>query len=77
MHTGQNTVLGNTVTPELRRRQAEMIARTRQSGALLLALRSLVDAKTVENATDDQTPKRGGSISVVPNGVRSAKTTQK
>jgi pilus assembly protein CpaB len=77
MHTGQNTVLGNTVTPELRPRQAEMLARTRQSGALLLALRSVFDTKTVENATDNQAPKRGGSIGVVPYRVQSAKTTQK
>jgi pilus assembly protein CpaB len=77
MHTGQNSVLGNTVTPELRTRQAETLARARQSGTLSAELRSIVDVNRVENATDDQAPRRFGSIGVVRYGVQSATTTQK
>src|SRR6202158_3565096 len=41
---GQNSVVGKTVTLELKPAQAETLARARQSGTLSLALRSLVDA---------------------------------
>ncbi len=41
---GQKVVVGKTATLELRPRQAEALARARQSGTLSLALRSLVDA---------------------------------
>ncbi|MBN9600498.1 MAG: Flp pilus assembly protein CpaB [Afipia sp.] len=41
---GQKVVVGKTATLELRPRQAETLARARQSGTLSLALRSLVDA---------------------------------
>jgi pilus assembly protein CpaB len=77
MHTGQNSVLGNTVTPELRTRQAETLAHARQSGTLSAELHSIVDVNRVENATDDQAPRRFGSIGVVRYGVQSATTTQK
>jgi pilus assembly protein CpaB len=38
---GQNTVVGKTVTLELKPEQAETLARARQSGTLSLALRSI------------------------------------
>src|SRR5450756_1551672 len=38
---GQNTVLGKTVTLEVKPEQAETLARARQSGTLSLALRSI------------------------------------
>jgi pilus assembly protein CpaB len=41
---GQNSVVGKTATLELRPRQAELLARSRQTGTISLALRSLVDA---------------------------------
>ncbi len=41
---GQNSVVGKTATLELKPRQAEMLARARQTGILSLALRSMVDA---------------------------------
>jgi len=62
---GQNTVVGKTVTLELKPEQAETLARSRQSGTLALALRSIVDVSMVENITDDQAPKRGADINVV------------
>jgi pilus assembly protein CpaB len=74
---GQNTVVGKTVTLELRPEQAETLARSRQVGTLSLALRSIGDINMVENRTDDQVPTRGESVSVVRYGIPSATTTQK
>src|SRR5882762_445068 len=56
---GQNAVVGKTVTLELKPEQAETLARSRQSGTLSLALRSIADVSLVENRSDDQAPKRG------------------
>src|SRR3954451_9598034 len=74
---GQNTVLGKTVTLELKPEQAETLARSRQTGTLSLALRSIGDINVVENRTDDEAPKRGESIEVVRYGIPSSTTTQK
>src|SRR6202035_5775795 len=49
---GQNTVIGKTVTLELKPEQAETLARARQSGTLSLALRSIVDVSMAEQTTD-------------------------
>ena len=75
---GQNTVLGKTVTLELKPEQAETLARARQSGTLSLALRSIADINIAENKPDpDQSLKRGNSVSVVRYGIPSSTTTQK
>jgi pilus assembly protein CpaB len=74
---GQNTVVGKTVTLELKPEQAETLARARQSGTLALALRSIADAKAVDTRSEDQGLKRGESINVVRYGVSSPTTTQK
>jgi pilus assembly protein CpaB len=74
---GQNTVVGKTVTLEMKPEQTETLARARQSGTLSLALRSIADVNTVENGSDDQAPKRGESISMVRYGVAGQATTQK
>src|SRR6202042_757383 len=73
---GQTTVVGRTVTLELKPEQAETLARVRQSGTLSLALRSIADVNLVEN-TDDRGPRRSDSVNVVRYGVPSATTTQK
>jgi pilus assembly protein CpaB len=73
---GQNAVVGKTVTLELRPEQAETLARSRQTGTLSLALRSIADLNVVEARTDDA-PKRGETISVVRFGISSSTTTQK
>src|SRR3977135_3178964 len=73
---GQNTVVGKTVTLELKPEQSETLARARQTGTLSLALRSIADLNAVETRSDDQ-PKRGDSINVVRFGVSSPTTTQK
>jgi pilus assembly protein CpaB len=74
---GQNAVVGKTVTLELKPEQAETLARSRQSGTLSLALRSIADVNMVENRTDDQALRRGQSVNVVRYGVPSSTTTQK
>jgi pilus assembly protein CpaB len=74
---GQNAVVGKTVTLELKPEQAETLARSRQSGTLALALRSIADINMVENGSDDQPAKRGESVNVVRYGVQSSMTIQK
>ena len=74
---GQNAVVGRTVTLELKPEQAETLARSRQGGTLSLALRSIADINMVENASEQDAPKRGESIKVVRYGVQSTTTTQK
>src|SRR5882672_8667052 len=73
---GQNSVIGKTVTLELKPEQTEALARARQSGTLSLALRSIADFNMVENRTDAQSPKRGDGVTVVRYGVPSSTTTQ-
>jgi pilus assembly protein CpaB len=74
---GQNAVVGKTVTLELKPEQAETLARSRQSGTLALALRSIADLNAVEAKPDDQAPKRGDSVNIVRYGIPSQTTTQK
>jgi pilus assembly protein CpaB len=75
---GKNAVVGKTVTLELKPEQAETLARSRQSGTLSLALRSIVDVNAPEINTDDsQRSRRGESVNVVRYGVNSPTTTQK
>jgi len=73
---GQSALVGKTVTLELKPEQAETLARSRQTGTLTLALRSIADVNMVEN-TSGNAPKRGDSIYVVRYGVSSQTTTQK
>ncbi|MCA6107798.1 Flp pilus assembly protein CpaB [Bradyrhizobium cenepequi] len=74
---GANSLLGKTVTLELKPNQTETLARSRQSGVLSLALRSITDVNVADVASQDQPPKRGQSINVVRYGVPSSTTTQK
>jgi pilus assembly protein CpaB len=73
---GQNSVVGKTVTLELKPEQSETLARARQTGTLSLALRSIADVNAPEIKTDDR-QKRGESINVVRYGVSSPTTTTK
>src|SRR5262249_34854037 len=67
---GQNALLGKTVTLELKPEQAETLARSRQSGTLSLALRSIADVNMAESNTEEGVaPKKGGGINVVRYGV--------
>src|SRR5882724_6406588 len=72
---GTNALVGKTVTLELKPEQAETLARARQSGTLSLALRSIVDVKTVEIKTDES--KRNEGVDVVRYGIASQQLMQK
>jgi pilus assembly protein CpaB len=73
---GMNALVGKTVTLELKPEQAETLARSRQSGTLSLALRSITDVNTVESRSEEA-PKRSSSINVVRYGVANQSTAQK
>jgi pilus assembly protein CpaB len=72
---GQNSVVGRTVTLELKPEQVPVLARSRQAGSLSLALRSIADANQVEVA--DDSVRSTSSINVVRYGVTNATTIQK
>jgi pilus assembly protein CpaB len=73
---GTSALVGKTVTLELKSEQAETLARSRQSGTLSLALRSITDVNTVE-AVPEESSKRGASINVVRYGIATQSTAQK
>jgi pilus assembly protein CpaB len=73
---GANSLVGKTVTLELKPEQAETLARSRQSGSLTLALRSIADVNAVE-PDETHLNKRGESLNVVRYGVASQQTMQK
>jgi pilus assembly protein CpaB len=65
---GTNTVIGRTVTLELKPEQTATLAAARQSGTLSLALRSIADVNSVEIGANDRARQRG-NINVVRYGV--------
>ncbi|MGJ4940232.1 Flp pilus assembly protein CpaB [Bradyrhizobium sp. HKCCYLS1011] len=73
---GQTTVVGKTVTLELRPDQTSTLMAARQTGTLSLALRSMADVNVAENKTDEARTS-SGNIAVVRYGVPSTMTTQK
>jgi pilus assembly protein CpaB len=73
---GQNSVVGKTVTLELKPEQVPLLAAARQAGTLSLALRSIADVNQAEIGADDRTRQRG-SINVVRYGVNNPSTIQK
>ena len=73
---GQNSVVGKTVTLELKPEQAVTLAAGRQAGTLSLALRSIADANQAEIGSDD-TKRQRGSVNVVRYGVTNPTTLQK
>jgi pilus assembly protein CpaB len=74
---GSNSLVGKTVTLELKPEQSETLALARQSGTLSLALRSITDVNIVESRSDEQAQKRSESVNVVRYGVASPMTAQK
>jgi pilus assembly protein CpaB len=74
---GTNTLVGKTVTLELKPEQTETLARARQSGSLSLALRSIADVKVVEKPDDQAANRRGESLNVIRYGVANQQTVQK
>ena len=73
---GQNSVVGKTVTLELKAEQTGILAAARQAGTLSLALRSIADLNQVDIGSDDRARQRG-SINVVRYGVAIPTVTQK
>ena len=71
---GQNTVVGKTVTLELKPEQVTLLAAARQAGSLSLALRSIADVNQTEIAADERPRQRG--VNVVRYGVPSSTATQ-
>src|SRR5215217_128194 len=74
---GVNSLVGRTVTLELKPEQAETLARARQSGTLALALRSITDANAAEGRSEDQIQKRSQGVNVVRYGIANQTTAQK
>ena len=72
---GASALVGRTVTLELKPEQAEILARSRQSGSLTLALRSIADIN--EKTDDQQLNRRGENLNVIRYGVASQQTVQK
>jgi pilus assembly protein CpaB len=72
---GQNSVIGKTVTLELKPEQVPVLSAARQAGTLSLSLRSIADANQTEIAADDR-PRQTG-INVVRYGVNSPTAAQK
>jgi pilus assembly protein CpaB len=74
---GTTTLIGRTATLELKPDQAEMLVRSRQSGTLSLALRSITDANTPDGRSEDQPQKKSQGVNVVRYGVANQTTAQK
>jgi pilus assembly protein CpaB len=73
---GQNSVIGRTVTLELKPEQTATLAAARQAGTLSLALRSIADLNQVDVGSEDRTRQRG-SINIVRHGISSQTTILK
>lgn len=73
---GQKVVVGKTATLELKPDQSETLARSRQSGTLSLALRSLVDAGEPAKPTEERSNRRD-TVNVVRYGVSTTTQSQK
>jgi pilus assembly protein CpaB len=69
---GQSSVIGKTVTLELKPNDTTTLAAARQAGTLSLALRSIADANAVE--TVDASVKFTQSINIVRFGIPSGTT---
>jgi pilus assembly protein CpaB len=74
---GQSTVLGKTVTLELKPEQAIDLAAARQAGTLSLALRSITDVNATSEIGDGRDTRRGQSVNVIRFGVAAPTTIQK
>lgn len=71
----QNTLIGRTVTLELKPEQDTVLASSRQAGTLSLALRSIADANAVEVVEAARTHRQ--DVQIVRHGVLSEATAQK
>jgi pilus assembly protein CpaB len=74
---GQTTVVGKTVTLELKPEQIPILTTARQAGTLSLALRSITDAKAVDSNPLQETTHGVVGLNVVRYGIASRATAQK
>jgi pilus assembly protein CpaB len=72
---GQNTLIGKTVTLELKPEQNLQLANARQAGTLSLALRSIADADQVEVVEASRTYRQ--EVQIVRHGIPGEATAQK
>ncbi|MCP3393765.1 Flp pilus assembly protein CpaB [Bradyrhizobium sp. CCGB12] len=72
---GQTAVIGKTVTLELKPDQVATLSAARQGGTLQLALRSIADAKAVEDPIEDRAAKRSDGVNVIRFGVQARQLT--
>ena len=72
---GQTAVIGKTVTLELKPDQVATLSAARQGGTLQLALRSIADAKAVEDPIEDRAAKRSYGVNVIRFGVQARQLT--
>jgi len=73
---GQTTVLGKTVTLELRPDQVSTLSVSRQAGTLTLALRSIADASASDGGPEEQALKqRQTGVNVIRYGVQARQLT--
>ena len=71
---GQRVVVGRTATLEVTERQAELLAASRQVGALSLTLRSILDAS--KHAPEETEDKAGNRLNMVRFGVSTSIMTK-
>src|ERR1700722_17288457 len=71
---GQNSVIGKTVTLELKPEQVMLLAASRQAGTLSLAMCSIADINQTAIPADERPRQRG--VNVVRYGVPSSTATQ-
>jgi pilus assembly protein CpaB len=72
---GQKVVIGRTATLELSSRQAETLVVSRKRGTLSLALRSLADARPVNDGAEE-IEDRAGNVNIVRYGVTTVETAR-
>ncbi|MDH6261525.1 Flp pilus assembly protein CpaB [Bradyrhizobium sp. BR13661] len=73
---GQTTVIGKTVTLELKPEQVATLSASRQGGTLTLALRSIADASAADGSPDEALKQRqSAGVNVIRYGVQTRQLT--
>ena len=73
---GQTTVIGKTVTLELKPEQVAALSASRQSGTLTLALRSIADASAADGSAEEALKQRqSAGVNVIRYGVQTRQLT--
>ncbi len=66
---GQKVVVGKTATLELSPREAETLVLAQRMGTLSLTLRSITDAQSDTQKTDEKDDRRSGSVNMIRFGI--------